>query len=206
MQNDDAQVGAGTPDGGRPDLGTVVREGDQLTITYVRELPADTARTWRALTESEDLRHWFPADIIGDREPGSRLTFRFWPEHLKAGEDQLEEAGMDGESDMPGDLLAWEPEQNFEFTWDTERLVFDLESLGSDSTRLTFSTWLAAEGPWPPEGTMAGWYACLHGLVTMLRTGTAETLSEDETTALAAEYGRIVAALGVPETPPEPPA
>lgn len=190
------------------DLGTVEREGDLLRITFVRALPSDADSVWRALTESAGLRHWFPADILGEREPGAALTFRFWPEHVEADREQLEAAGEDGEEDMPGVLRVWEPARVLEFDWDTERLRFELEDLARPAgtvrnseadphacTRLTFSTWLAIEGPWPPEGTMAGWYACLHALGTYLWTGTGEDVSTEEAGALTAGYARIIAKL-----------
>ncbi|WP_432420569.1 SRPBCC domain-containing protein [Nocardia carnea] len=47
------------------------------------------AKVWRALTESEHLRHWFPADILGERRAGAEVRFRLWPESVEQAAGEL---------------------------------------------------------------------------------------------------------------------
>ena len=66
-------------------LGSVTREGETVILDYERELAHPPEKAWRAITESEHLRQWFPVDIIGERATGASLRLTFWPEAL-AGE------------------------------------------------------------------------------------------------------------------------
>jgi hypothetical protein len=52
-------------------------------IRLERHLPDPPAVVWQALTEREQLRSWFPCDVVvtgGRWEPGAALTFLFPPE------------------------------------------------------------------------------------------------------------------------------
>jgi hypothetical protein len=54
--------------------GELLREGDRPGLRYVRHYPHPVDRVWRAITESDQLRHWMPCDIVGDRAAGSAIT------------------------------------------------------------------------------------------------------------------------------------
>ncbi|UMG93452.1 SRPBCC domain-containing protein [Nocardioides sp. TF02-7] len=45
--------------------GVLLRDGDRVGLRFERRLAHPPEKVWRALTESEHLRHWFPADIVG---------------------------------------------------------------------------------------------------------------------------------------------
>jgi uncharacterized protein YndB with AHSA1/START domain len=52
-------------------------------IRLERALPDPPAVVWQALTEREQLKAWFPCDVIvegGRWEPGAGLSFVFGPE------------------------------------------------------------------------------------------------------------------------------
>ena len=52
-------------------------------VRLERHLPDPPAVVWRALTEREQLRSWFPCDVIvsgGRWEAGAEITFPFPPD------------------------------------------------------------------------------------------------------------------------------
>lgn len=145
-------------------LGSVTREGETVVLTYERELSHPPEKVWRAITESEHLREWFPVDIIGERATGAPLRLTFWPEALEQAGEEIEAAGMDREDPtLLGEVLTWEPPRVFEFTWDTERLHFGLTPSESGTTlRVVIRT--TEPAPRGYASTAAGYHMCLDAL------------------------------------------
>lgn len=140
----------------RPDpttpLGEVARDGERWRLRYVRDLRHPPEKVWRALTESEHLRHWMPADLVGERRTGAALSIPFWP-------DTVEKYGLT-DPPLSGVVVVWDPPRVFVWTWDTDRLRFELEATAG-GTRLTFTTWLVEGAPSVDLRTAAGWHICL---------------------------------------------
>jgi uncharacterized protein YndB with AHSA1/START domain len=119
-------------------------------IRLERHLTDPPDVVWRALTEREQLRAWFPCDVIlsgGRWKVGAAITFPFPPEVL----DHLTLTGEVLEIDEPS-VLA--------FTWGEDTLRFELSPEG-DGTRLVLIDEL------PPEAAArnaAGWEQCLDRL------------------------------------------
>ena len=89
------------------------------SIRLERHLPDPPEIVWRALTEREQLRRWFPCDVIvsgGRWEIGAAITFPFRPEVM-----DLTLAGEVLEVDEPN-VLA--------FTWGEDALRFELSAEG----------------------------------------------------------------------------
>jgi uncharacterized protein YndB with AHSA1/START domain len=169
-------------------MGEVLRDGDRVGLRFVRRLAHPPAKVWRALTESEDLRHWLPVDIVGERRAGARIELPFWPEVVP----EAERHGM--AEAMTGEIRVWEPERLLEYTWDVDVLRFELQAT-DDGTRLTFTTWLAGEQPEGFEGTAAGYHVCLDSLTELLDTGAPPpSLVEVDHAPLVERYRPIVAA------------
>ncbi|MGO9901147.1 MAG: SRPBCC family protein [Solirubrobacteraceae bacterium] len=113
-------------------------------LRFLRELPHTPAVVWRALTDPERLRGWFPQRIRVERwEVGARIRF----EH-----PSTKEATFDGQ------VLACEPPGLLEYTWGTDRLRFELEPHG-EGTRLTMFDTIEQLGKAARDGT--GWHVCL---------------------------------------------
>jgi uncharacterized protein YndB with AHSA1/START domain len=156
-------------------MGEVLSDGERTGLRYVRLLRHAPEKVWRALTESDDLRHWFPTDIVGERAVGARLSLPFWPEALEVAStaEAIEEMGVDPSSYVSaGELRVWDPPQIFEFTWGmdgrtdlTDLLRFELEPTDG-GTRLTFTTWLG--GTTGNTDTATGWHVCLDQLAGLL--------------------------------------
>ncbi|MBO3086862.1 SRPBCC domain-containing protein [Cellulomonas dongxiuzhuiae] len=142
-----------------PRLGTVLRDEDRCGLRFVRTFPHPQETVWAALTESRHLRHWFPADLVGERRPGSALRLPFWPEHVAR--YAIADAVVDGT------VQAWDPPSRASWTWGGDLLVFELEE-ADDGTRLTFTTWLAPTSAEDVTGTAAGYHVCLDLLEALL--------------------------------------
>jgi uncharacterized protein YndB with AHSA1/START domain len=117
-------------------------------IRLERVLPDPPNVVWGALTEREQLRSWFPCDVIvsgGRWETGAAITFAF-PEAV-----HLTLSGVVLEVDEPHTLA---------FTWGDDTLRFEL-SPERDGTRLVLIDEL------PPDSAArnaAGWEQCLDRL------------------------------------------
>ncbi|MEU8899951.1 SRPBCC domain-containing protein [Nocardia sp. NPDC048505] len=160
-------------------LGEILRDGERLGIRYERAITHPPAKVWRALTESEHLRHWFPADILGERHSGAEIRLRFWPEAVERAETELAESGVDpGDPELPGKILTWEPPRIFEFLWDDEQLRFEITPDGPGS-QLLCTIWFGTPGPRGQSGTAAGYHFCLDALLDAL-DGRPEAAPEPE--------------------------
>jgi uncharacterized protein YndB with AHSA1/START domain len=119
-------------------------------VRLERELPDPPAVVWRALTEREQLRTWFPCDVIvsgGRWEVGAAISFPFPPEL------------MDGAT-ITGTVLEVDEPHVLAFTWGDDTLRFELSPEG-DGTRLVLIDEL------PPDSAArnaAGWEWCLDRL------------------------------------------
>lgn len=104
---------------------------------------------WRALTEREELRSWFPSDVIvsgGRWEIGAAITFPF---------------RNVSHPTLTGEVLEVDEPQTLAFTWGEDTLRFELSPEG-DGTRLVLIDEL------PPDSAArnaAGWEQCLDRLV-----------------------------------------
>ncbi len=146
-------------------LGQILRDRGRYGLRYERRLGHPPEKVWRALTESDSLRHWMPADMVGERRTGADLVFPFWPAHV-------ERFGIPADQvALAGRMLAWEPPRLLEYSWDVDLLRFELEPDG-DGTRLVFTTWLGETDQYPADGTAAGYHVALDQLVELLDTGT----------------------------------
>lgn len=173
-------------------LGRVTRDGDAVVLTYERDLTHPPEKVWRAITESEHLRQWFPVDIIGERAVGAPLHLTFWPEALEQAGEEIEAAGMDREDPtLPGEVLTWDPPRTFEFTWDTERLRFDLTPTGRGTT-LRVAIRVIDPGPHGHASTAAGYHMCFDALAASLDGEPTNFYDEGSAAALEAAYSEIV--------------
>ncbi|GAB2681728.1 SRPBCC domain-containing protein [Nocardia goodfellowii] len=173
-------------------LGDILRDDDRVGIRYERMLAHPPAKVWRALTESEHLRHWFPADILGERHTGAELRFRFWPEAVEHADTELTEAGVDlDDPELPGRILTWEPPRIFEFLWDDEHLRFEILAEGAGS-RLLCTVWFGTPGPHGLPGTAAGYHFCLDALVEALDGRSVGYPDPEVSAALERRYAEVI--------------
>jgi uncharacterized protein YndB with AHSA1/START domain len=124
-------------------------DGARPAIRLERFLPDPPDVVWRALTEREQLRSWFPCDVIldgGRWEPGATITFPFRPE--------LHDLTLTGE------VLEVDEPNVLAYTWGDDTLRFELSAEG-EGTRLVLIDELPADSA---ARNAAGWEQCLDRL------------------------------------------
>lgn len=129
---------------------TLLTEGARPAVRLERHLPDPPAVVWRALTEREQLRSWFPCDVIvsGEKwEPGAAITFPFPPDVI--------------DMTLTGEVLEADEPNRLAFTWGEETLRFEL-SPQDDGTRLVLTDELPASAA---ARNAAGWDVCLDRLM-----------------------------------------
>lgn len=124
--------------------------GPKPAVRLERHLPDPPEVVWQAITDREELRSWFPCDVIvegGRWEVGAAITFPFPAEVI----------GMT----LTGTVLAVDEPKLLSYTWgDEETLRFELCPDGS-GTRLILSDQL--DPRWAARNA-AGWDECLNRL------------------------------------------
>ena len=129
--------------------------GYRYTLRLERRLAHPAEKVWRALTERDLLRQWFPGDIVGAWKVGAKLEFIFSPDEL----DDIPE------EDFHGEVLAVDEPRLLEFRWGTHSMKFELEPDGDGCLfRLTEGfddkSWCARNA--------AGWEMCIENLDLVL--------------------------------------
>ena len=123
--------------------------GPRLRFTRHLAHPAD--RVWRAVTEPDDLKAWFPDTIVVDRwAVGAPLRF---------------EPATEGVDGFDGEVLAFEPPRMLEFRWGTDVIRIELEPYG-EGTKLTLLDTIDELGKAARDA--AGWHVCLDQLESRL--------------------------------------
>lgn len=123
-------------------------DGARPAVRLERVLSDPPAVVWRALTDRDELRSWFPCDLIvsgGRWEVGAAITFEFsTANHMT----------------LDGVVLEVDEPRALAFTWGDDTLRFELSAEG-DGTRLVLIDEL------PPDSAArnaAGWEQCLDRL------------------------------------------
>jgi uncharacterized protein YndB with AHSA1/START domain len=127
---------------------------DRPALSFERELSHPIDVVWRAITEVDQLEHWFPSRVEVDDElrPGAEMTFRF------------ESMPLDAPSTMTGRVTEFEPPRVFEFLWGEDHLRFELEPVAGaeDACLLRLTVLLDAREKAARDA--AGWHLCLDRL------------------------------------------
>ena len=165
-------------------LGEVLRDGDTIGLRYVRQLAHPPERVWRAITESDQLRHWLPTDIVGERRAGASIQLPFWPDLV----DKYEIA----DDTLTGRILTWDPPRTFSWMWDRDTLIFELHPTDT-GTRLVFTTWVV-DTTAGVDKTAAGYHVCLDQLALLVDTGSAPRFVDQDPTGYEVTYSALIAA------------
>jgi uncharacterized protein YndB with AHSA1/START domain len=129
---------------------TIDTSGDRPAVRLERYLPDPPAVVWQAITEREQLKSWFPCDVIvagGAWVVGAAISFPFPPEVV--------------DMTLTGTVLAVDEPRLLSYTWgEGEVLRFELRAEG-EGTRLVLTDQLRAS--WAARNA-AGWEDCLDRL------------------------------------------
>ena len=130
--------------------------GRRPVLRFERRLAHPPEKVWRAITEPEELAHWFPARVDAELKPGAAMRFTFTDHDL---------------DDTEGEILEFDPPRLFAFRWDRDVLRFELVADGS-GCRLLFTHTLGEGGFWGGKRSAprnaAGWDVCLAMLAARL--------------------------------------
>ena len=130
--------------------GTLDTTGAKPAVRLSRYLPDPPAVVWRAITEREQLKAWFPCDVVvegGRWAVGAAITFPFPADII--------------DMTLTGTVLAVDEPRLLSYTWgEDEVLRFELSAEGA-GTRLVLTDELQAS--WAARNA-AGWEDCLDRL------------------------------------------
>ena len=132
------------------DSGTLVDFDGRPAVRFQRTFPYPPQRLWRAVTEPDELAHWFPSRVQLEPRAGGRVEF--------SGDPNLPPAS--------GSVLVYEPPRRLAFTWGPDELHFELDPVDPDACRLTLINVLGERQA--AARNAAGWNLCLAELATYL--------------------------------------
>lgn len=159
------------------DRGTYVEVDGRPAVRFQRSYNHPVERLWAAITDPDELPHWFPSKVAMKPEVGGAIEFT-----------------GDGPPSS-GTILAYEPPTQLAYSWGENELRFEIEPEGEHGCRLTLIDVLPAQNI--AARNAAGWSVCLAELDKHVagyvaagpHAGTAESWRE--------HYDRYVAA-GLP--------
>ncbi len=162
--------------------GTLRQQGERHCLRFERFLSHSPDKVWRAITEDDELAAWFPARIVGAREPGAALRFIFPPKPGQVPADSAEEGVT-----MTGKMLAFDPPRVLEYLWDDDVLRWKLEPRPG-GTLLTFTHTFDDKGRGARDA--AGWDICFASLAARLEGRTRQPFTTERHEALFAHYAQ----------------
>lgn len=163
------------------DLGTLVQDNDRWTVTFTRRLSHSPEKVWRAVTEPEHMKVWFPDEMVGERRAGAPLRF------VTATGDGFE-----------GEMLVFDPPSVMELLWGVDRLRIEVRADG-DGAILTLTDSFEELGKAARDA--AGWHECLDRLVCELQGEQPSTWGEpwgDLNSIYTERFGPEAATIGPP--------
>src|SRR5437762_6910969 len=142
--------------------GTLVRDGENYAVRFERRLHHPVDRVWRAITDQDELRKWFP-------DGGVELELAI------GGKVRLAAEGWEDDNELvprEGTVTQLDPPRLLEFTWGDDPLRFELTPEG-DGCVLVFSQ--TFDGKAAAPRLAAGWTICLGNLDALLDGTAAES-------------------------------
>jgi uncharacterized protein YndB with AHSA1/START domain len=161
---------------------TLLSGESRPAVRLERRLSDPPSVVWRALTEHEQLRTWFPSDVIvdgGSWQVGAKLTFPFPSEVI--------------DMTLTGEVLELDEPHLLAFTWGEDTLRFELTADG-DGTRLVLIDELPASHA---ARNAAGWDVCLDRLAGL------EPAPDAWQPRFAANVAKFEPILGPQDGPPQ---
>jgi uncharacterized protein YndB with AHSA1/START domain len=161
--------------------GDLIQTAAGWQLRFERRLAHPPEKVWRAITEPEHLKAWFPQEIAGDWEVGSVLDFK------------------SRYGDFQGEVLAFEPPRLVEFRWGADTIRMEVSADGEGSL-LTLTDTIDELGKAARDS--AGWHTCLDHLEHELDGTSADFDDSDRWAELnagyVAKYGPEAATIGPP--------
>jgi uncharacterized protein YndB with AHSA1/START domain len=126
---------------------TLLSAGSRPVLRFERRLARPVDEVWRAVTDPDEMRAWFPTRIeIADWKVGADLTHHF---------------DMHDIDPLPGTVLEWDPPRKVSFTWGDDTIGLELRPAPDGGTMFVLTEQLGAAHA---ARNAAGWEACLDRL------------------------------------------
>ncbi|RZQ61738.1 SRPBCC family protein [Amycolatopsis suaedae] len=130
---------------------TMTTIGGKPVLRFERVLAHPPAKVWRAVSDPDELKHWFPAVIEAEAAAGASMRFVM----------------DDGEDVTSGEVLEYDPPKVYAFRWADEVLRFEILSHERGSV-LVFTHTLTEGQEFIAARNTAGWEVCLVALEARL--------------------------------------
>jgi uncharacterized protein YndB with AHSA1/START domain len=125
------------------ELGRYVELDGRPAVRFERTYRHPVERVWTAITDADDLVHWFPSAVQMEPHPGGKVVFTGDPH-------------TEGTS---GTILAFDPPRHLAFSWGPDELRFDLEPVDEDHCTLILTNLLSERDT--AARNASGWAVCL---------------------------------------------
>lgn len=125
--------------------GTLRTADGRCVLRFERKLAHPVEKVWRAITEPDELVHWFPNPIRADFREGGDIQW----------------LDADGEPEMSGTITEWEPPHRWAHVANDETMRFEIQPDG-DGCLLTFTHIFDDRAG--SASFASGWDLCLDGL------------------------------------------
>jgi uncharacterized protein YndB with AHSA1/START domain len=126
--------------------GSFIEIDGRPALRFERSFAQPVERVWRAVSDPEEMHHWFPAIVTVDLRPGGAMSFEF---------DDPDAPSLSGE------VTELDPPRLFAFRWGEDLLRFELEPQ-REGSRLVFIHFLSERNE--AARNAAGWDVCLREL------------------------------------------
>lgn len=128
------------------DPGSFIEFEGRPAVRFERTYNHPVERVWAAITDPDELAHWFPSSVELEPRAGGTITF----------------SGDPHSAPQTGVVLAFDPPRRLAYTWGGDELHFELEPLAAAQCRLTLINVLADRSA--AARNAAGWDVCLEEL------------------------------------------
>lgn len=125
------------------DLGTYLEHDGRPAVRFERTYPHSVTRLWAAITEPDELSHWFPSSVVIEPRVGGKVEF----------------SGDPHTGPMTGEILQFDPPHRLAYTWGGDELHFELAPTDANGCTLTLIDVLEASDA--AARNAAGWSVCL---------------------------------------------
>jgi uncharacterized protein YndB with AHSA1/START domain len=167
------------------DRGTYVELDGRPAVRFQRRYNHPVDRLWAAITDPDELTHWFPSKVAMKPEVGGTIEFTDDPNAPA----------------RTGTILVYEPPTRLAYSWGENELRFELEPVGEHGCQLTLIDLLPASDI--AARNAAGWTVCLAELDKHVAGQNADGPHSDTAEPWREHYDFYVAS-GMPSDAPIP--